>query len=161
MANPSIRQDVVDELVADLEAMVAGADYHYTPSQVFRWRTPPVDALEFPSYAVLDLDESVEVRNYALEENRLRVTIQGIGLAHADDEGGGSDDPDTVARNLIADIRRAAASDGTGLSSGALSRLVTGTRLFVDAPVEPYVVVEVDVEILYRIRFGAPDLEVP
>lgn len=160
MANESVRSKVVEELCDDLEAIVAGADYFYTPAQVFRWRTPNLGEIEFPSLAVFDLDEAVEVQNFALESNRLRVTIQGIALSHQDDKGDGTDDPARVARNLLADIRRAAVKKDT-TTGGALYRLPLAARVFVDAPAEPYVVVELDLEILFRNRWGAPDVAVP
>lgn len=139
----------MDALVAKVAAIAAGVDYHYDVGTVWRWRVPADGAQAFPSIGLFDLSEAVVYRAPPCVHRTLTVTVQGIHTAMADQE------PDTVARNLMADIQTALTSD---LRLGGLTIDITETanRLAVDAPTEPYVVVEVDILIKYRTRLGDP-----
>jgi len=149
----SVRDRIVDDLVVAMEAIAAGASYHYTIAQVFRWKTPPAGGLEFPSVVVADLDERVAVLNYALDDRTLSLTVQAIGNAGAYE--GGTDGPDDVARKMLADLQVAAQVDTT---RGGLAIVTneTANRIAVDEPAEPFVVVEVDFEVQYRTKRGDP-----
>ena len=156
MADRSVRDQIVDDFVAALAAVTAGATYHYTLAAVYRWKTPAPDMLDFPSAVVVDLDEQVEVLNYALDERTLAITVQAIG--HGSFEDGGETGPDDVARKILADVQRAPQVDTTrgGLAVVTNER---ANRIFVDAPAEPFVVVEVDFEVRYRTARGDPATE--
>lgn len=151
MANPSLRTQVVQALVDAFSAIVAGADYHYTPAKVWRWRVPQSGEMSYPSIGVFDLDESVEYHAPPCVDRRVSVTVQGIHAALPDQE------PDVVARNLMADIQRAALADvRLGLPEFVIDVTETANRLAVDAPTEPYVVVEVDLDVHYRTSLKDP-----
>ncbi len=155
MADRSVRDQIVDNLHAAIAAIDGTGVYHHAIAQVFRWRTPPPAHLEFPSAVVIDTEERVELQ-IPLEDRRLSVTVQVIG--HGSFEDSGDEGPDDLAREMLADVERAAQVDTTrgGL---AVVTIETANRIAVDVPAEPYFVVEVDFEIRYRTAWGDPATE--
>lgn len=146
----SIRDDIVDDLKTTLGGITAGAAYNYTTASVFDWRTPGASTIpSFPAVSVWDLDERVEWKAYPLATRILRVTIQAI---HACEP---NDDPAGVARKMLHDIQKAVVVDHTR-GGVAVDTLEVANRVAVDAPAEPYVVVEVDLDVHYRTNRADP-----
>lgn len=152
--NDPIREQVVDALADSLAAITAGAAYWYTPAQVFRWRLPTPEAISFPSYCVLDTEERVERATTPLAHRTLSITVVGV---HSADLAGGSD---RVARRLLADIQKRVQVDRT-LGGKAVTTNEIANRIFVDDPAEPFVVVELDLEVTYRTALGDPATTAP
>lgn len=149
-----VRHSIVAAMLTAVRAITAGATYNYSVAAAFPWRTPAPEGLTYPAVCVLDLDEKVERATSPLHHRTLRVTFQAIHAA------GLTQAPDEVARRLLADLEVCVQANRTwgGL---AVTTNEVANRIFLDTPAEPFVVVELEVEVTYRTRLTDPASTAP
>jgi hypothetical protein len=125
MSNPSanpLRLQVIDRIVAVLEAITAGASYWYTPGQVEKRFVHWTEAKDFPCYSVSDASGgTMELAGipYNYDETFF-VSIKGIV----------QDTEDTVTKlnRALRDVRAAIQADNISTAAGSLGLLAVDCR---------------------------------
>jgi hypothetical protein len=121
-----LRLQVIDRIVAVLQAITTGATYFYTPGAVVKRFVHWTECKAFPTYMVFTgSGGTVELSGAAGDDSEYTedffVSVKGIV----------KDSVDTVTRleNAIADIRKAIDADSRSGAAGTLGALAVETRI--------------------------------
>ena len=123
-----LRLQVINRIVAVLQAIVAGADYWYTPDPgaVVKRFVLWTEAVHFPTYMVFTgSGGKIELSGAAGDDSEYTedfyVSVKGIV----------KDSVDTITRleNCIADIRKAIDADSRSGAAGSLGALAVEVRI--------------------------------
>ena len=118
----SLRIQVINRVVAVLQAIVAGADYFYTPYAVVKKYLTESELKGYPTYMVFaSTGGNIEIASTNLYDETFMVSIKGWV----------SDPADTVTKveNAVRDIRRAINEDSKLGTAGSLGALTVEVRI--------------------------------
>lgn len=118
----SLRLQVINRIVAVLQAIVAGGNYFYTPGAVTKKYLTESELKAFPTYMVFaSTGGSIEIVSTNLYDETFIVSIKGWIQDQADTV--------TKVENAVRDIRRAINEDSKSGVAGSLSTLAVEVRI--------------------------------
>jgi hypothetical protein len=142
----TIRTYIMDDLLAACREIQTDYGFATDVKSVYPFLTDPA---QYPAVMVQEDGERVEYLAYPLAHRFLSVTVYGLSKTATTTR----DDPDGVARDMIADIERAILADPTRAGNAVDTRL-TGNEVMGIA--DDHVGVSVTFEVNYRTHLQDP-----
>lgn len=121
-ASAPLRLQIIDRMVAVLQAITAGADYWYKPAAVVKRLMAVEECADFPTYMVFPVSGGTIEHTGSPDQydEDMEVLIKG----YVKDEA----DPVTKLERCLRDVRRAINEDSKSGTAGALGTLAVETR---------------------------------
>lgn len=117
-----LRLQVIDRIIAVLQAIAQGDDYWTTTGQVTRRWIPPNQAIAFPVYGVHAGEGQAPEEDAGEYREEFAVVVEGVIKSAADTV--------TEMEHALADVRKAVDKDARdGATAGALGTLTVFARV--------------------------------